>query len=90
MNEFIIDFTYDGVLYSGLVTPIASGEALHYSVLVEGKNQEMHLEVIADHCGEGKLDWCYKPSDNSDGQDAYAKAFLLEIGEAIEKYETRL
>ena len=88
MNEFVVDFTYDGVSYSGLVTPLSSGDELRYAIVVESENQEMHLEIIADNCGEGKLDWCYK--DNGDPQvfDRYDNAFLQEIGEAIEKHET--
>jgi hypothetical protein len=88
MSEFIIDFTSNGISYSGLVTPISSGDELHYAVVVESENQELHLEIIADNCGEGKLDWCYKESGNSQESNPYDKAFLQEIGEAIEKHET--
>ena len=37
-------------------------------------------------CGDGKMEWCF--SGITGEAQRYDRAFLQEIGEAIEKYET--
>jgi hypothetical protein len=87
MNPFTIDFLYDGVPYRGLVSPKGEQGVLSYSVKVESENQESYVDIVANPCGEDKMDWCFKDPDAESGNQAIDKNFLQEIGEAIEKYE---
>jgi hypothetical protein len=59
MNEFVIDFVYEQMPYTGLVFPKQAGHELVYSVKVESQNQEINLDIIANPCGEGKVEWCF-------------------------------
>ena len=59
MDEFVIDFTYDQVPYTGLVRPRKEGDNLVYTVEVESQNQELNLDIIANPCGDGKMEWCF-------------------------------
>ena len=86
MDEFIIDFVYDQIPYTGLVSPKQEGNELFYTVKVESQNQEFYLDIIANPCGDGKMEWCFK-GDSSDA-DNYDPALLQEIGEAIEKHQS--
>ena len=86
MNEFVIDFVYEQRPFTALVTPREQGSDIIYAVRVESQDQELNLDLIANPCGDGKMEWCF--SGLSDGAQRYDRAFLQEIGEAIEKYET--
>jgi hypothetical protein len=86
MNEFVIDFVYEQKRFSGLVIPMQQGSEIVYTVKAESQDQELNLDVIANPCGDGKMEWCF--SGMSDEAQRYDRAFLQEIGEAIEKYET--
>jgi hypothetical protein len=86
MDEFVIDFTYDQMPFTGLVLPKKNGEDLVYSVKVESQNQELNLDIIANPCGDGKVEWCFSGEPDEAGN--YDPALLQEIGEAIEKYQT--
>jgi hypothetical protein len=87
MNSFIIDFIYDGIPYRGLVTVNGERDVLSYFVKVESENQESYLEIVANPCGEDKMDWCFKDPDAEPENKSFDKNFLQEIGEAIEKHE---
>jgi hypothetical protein len=87
MSEFTIDFVYNGFPYTGIVKPIAEGDGMKYSVKVESENQESHLEIVANNCGSDKLDWCFYCPEGEEPPKDFDKAFLQEIGEAIEKHE---
>jgi hypothetical protein len=87
MDPFVIDFLYDGIPYRGLVTTNRADDTLSYSVKVESQNQESYLEIVANPCGEDKMDWCFKDADAEPDSQTFDKNFLQEIGEAIEKYE---
>lgn len=84
MNEFIIEFTYQGSSYTGLVSPKLEGDDDGYEVKLENANQEVSLDILAKPCGEGKIEWCFRDA-SPDGN--YDKDLLQEIGEAIEKYQ---
>jgi hypothetical protein len=86
MNEFVIDFVYEQKHFSGLVIPREQGSEIVYSVKVESQDQELNLDLIANPCGDGKMEWCF--SGITSEAQRYDSAFLQEIGEAIEKYET--
>ena len=88
MDEFVIDFTYEQMPFTGLVSPRHEGDNPVYSVKLESQNQELNLEIIANPCGDGKMEWCFKGEPNE--SDNYDLALLQEIGEAIEKYQTSL
>jgi hypothetical protein len=88
MDEFVIDFTYEQMPFTGLVSPRHEGDNSVYSVKLESQNQELNLEIIANPCGDGKMEWCFKGEPNE--TDNYDPALLQEIGEAIEKYQTSL
>jgi len=64
MDPFVIDFIYDGIPYRGLVTGKKENDISSYSVKVESQNQESYLEIVANPCGEDKMDWCFKESDS--------------------------
>lgn len=87
MNPFIIDFLYNGIPYRGLVTANGENDILSYSVKVESENQESYLNIVANPCGEEKMDWCFKDPDAETENTIFDKNFLQEIGEAIEKHE---
>lgn len=87
MKEFVIDFMYNGVPYAGLVTPKEDRDGTFYSVHLESENQEVHLDILANACEADKSDWCFKCPDGQEPPQNYDKAFLQEIGEAIEKCE---
>jgi hypothetical protein len=86
MNEFVIDFRYDQVPYSALVVPRQEEGETIYTVKAESQNQEFYLDIVANPCGEDKMEWCFKgtPSESEN----YDPALLQEIGEAIEKYQS--
>jgi hypothetical protein len=84
MNEFVIDFSYRGAAYTGLVTPKPEGGQGGYAVRLESENQEFNLDIFANPCGEGKWEWCFKEVNPESEND---KDLLMEIGEAIEKYQ---
>ena len=86
MDEFVIDFIYEKMLFTGLVRPGKEGGDMVYSVKVESRNQELNLDITANPCGDGKMEWCFKGDSNDAG--SYDPALLQEIGEAIEKYQT--
>jgi hypothetical protein len=88
MDEFVIDFIYEQMSFTGLVTPRQESDELVYTVKVESQNQELNLDITANPCGDGKMEWCFKGELNEAGN--YDPALLQEIGEAIEKYQTRL
>ena len=90
MNEFVIDFIYNGAPYSGLVTPKKDNGSVYYSVKLESENQESQLDVIAIACESDKMDWCFKCPDGEEPPANIDKGFLHEIGEAIEKYQSQL
>jgi|GEM_PF-3205327 hypothetical protein len=88
MDSFVINFVYQGVNYVALVTPkIYSGQE-GYAVKIESENQELFLDIFAQPCGDDKTDWCFIDSSEPHTYE-YEKEFLQEIGEAIEKYQTR-
>jgi hypothetical protein len=86
MDEFIIDFIYDQVPYTGLVRPRKEADNLVYTIEVESQNQELNLDITANPCGDGKMEWCF--TGNPEEAGTYDPALLQEIGEAIEKYQT--
>jgi hypothetical protein len=86
MNEFVIDFVYDQMPYTGLVVPRQVGQELVYTVKVESQNQELNLDLSANPCGDGKMEWCF--SGNPEEAAGYDPGLLQEIGEAIEKYQS--
>jgi hypothetical protein len=85
MNEFIIDFVYEQMPFTGLVFPRYKGGNIVYSLKLESQNQEFNLDITANLCGEGKMEWCF--SGEPDDAGSYDPALLQEIGEAIEKYQ---
>ena len=87
MNEFVIDFIYDQMPFTGLVSPRQEGDELMYTVKVESQNQELNLDITASPCGDGKMEWCFRGEPGEAGD--YDPTLLQEIGEAIEKYQTR-
>ncbi|HEY4155011.1 MAG TPA: hypothetical protein VGM24_06280 [Puia sp.] len=87
MNQFVIDFIYNGAPYSGLVTPKEENNSTYYSVHLESENQEVHLDIEARPCDADQMDWCFRCPDGQEPPKNYDKAFLQEIGEAIEKCE---
>jgi hypothetical protein len=87
MQEFVIDFLYNGAPYTGLVTPKEDKGLLYYAVQLESENQETHLDILANPCESDKTDWCFKSPDGQEPPKSFDKAFLQEIGEAIEKSE---
>jgi hypothetical protein len=86
MNEFVIDFVYNQMPYTGLVVPSQQGQELVYSVKVESQNQELNLDISANPCGDGKMEWCF--SGIPDETASYDPDLLQEIGEAIEKHQS--
>ena len=86
MDEFVIDFIYEQLPFTGLVMPKKQGEDLVYSVKLESQNQEFNLDVTANPCGDGKMEWCFTGDPGEAGN--YDTSLLQEIGEAIEKYQT--
>jgi hypothetical protein len=88
MDEFVIDFVYDQMPFTGLVQPRKVGDDLMYSVKAESQNQELNLDIIANPCGEGMVEWCF--SGTPDDAGTYDSGLLQEIGEAIEKYQTSI
>jgi hypothetical protein len=85
MNEFVIDFLYQQIPFSGLVIPRKEGDNLVYTVKLESQNQELNLDITANPCGDGKMEWCFTgPADEA---GTYDRELLQEIGEAIEKYQ---
>lgn len=86
MNEFVVDFVYEQKPFKALVIPGKEGSDVVYKVKVESQDQILNLDVIANPCGDGKMEWCF--SGMSSETQRYDRAFLQEIGEAIEKYET--
>lgn len=84
MNEFVIDFRYRGAAYMGLVTPKRGDCPNGYTVKLESENQETNLDIFANPCGEGKMDWCFTGASE---EGEYDIDLLREIGEAIEKYQ---
>ena len=85
MNEFIIDFIYDQMPYTALVSPKRETGNSEYFVKLESQNQELHVNIAAKPCGEGKSEWCFKGDSNDAGD--YDPGLLQEIGEAIENYQ---
>ena len=85
MNEFVIDFVYGQIPFTALVSPRNTDGNLVYSVKLESQNQELNLDISANPCGDGKTEWCY--SGGWDEGVDFDPALLLEIGEAIEKYQ---
>ena len=85
MNEFVIEFLYQQVPFSGLVIPRQEGDDLLYKVKLESQNQELNLDITANPCGDGKMEWCF--TDPVEEAGTYDQALLQEIGEAIEKYQ---
>jgi hypothetical protein len=88
MDEFVIDFIYEHMPFTGLVLPRQEGDGLVYTVKVESQNQELNLDITANPCGDGKMEWCFKGTPNEKG--TYDPALLQEIGEAIEKHQTSI
>jgi len=88
MNEFVIDFIYEKMPFTGLVMPRKVGDDLLYSVKLESQNQELNLDITANPCGDGKMEWCFRGEQTE--ADNYDPALLQEIGEAIEKYQTSM
>lgn len=86
MDEFIIDFIYEKMPFTGLVSPRQEEGEWIYTVKVESQNQELNLDITANPCGDGKMEWCFKGTSGETGN--YDPALLQEIGEAIEKYQT--
>ena len=88
MNEFIIDFIYNGAPYSGLVTRKDGRGEPYYSVRLESENQEVQVDIIAKECGSEKMDWCFRSPEGREPPQNIDKDFLREVGEAIEKCES--
>jgi hypothetical protein len=88
MDEFVIDFIYEQMPFTGLVSPSQAGDGLIYSVKLESQNQELNLDITANPCGDGKVEWCFRGEPNE--AENYDPALLQEIGEAIEKYQTNI
>jgi hypothetical protein len=88
MDQFIIDFTYNGASYSGLVTSQEDRGELFYSVRLESENQEFNLDIVARECDSDKMEWCFKCPDGQEPPKNIDKDLLQEIGEAIEKRGT--
>ncbi len=86
MNDFVIDFTFRGAAYKGLVTPYGGDDHAGYGVKLESENQETYLNIVATPCGVGKMDWCFKEEER---QVEYDQDLLREIGEAIEKFQAQ-
>ena len=59
MNEFVIDFLYEQMPFTGLVLPGNKGSDIIYSVKVESQDQELNLDIVANPCGDGKMEWCF-------------------------------
>jgi hypothetical protein len=86
MNPFVVDFLYDGFPYKALITPNGENDDKSYGVKLESENQELYLDIVANPCGSDKMDWCLK--ETAEGPNSgFDKNLLMEIGEAIEKYE---
>jgi hypothetical protein len=85
---FEIDFLYDGLPYRGLVTTTGMAENKYYFVKVESENQELYLNIVGKPCGQDKMDWCFKEPQMDENDEQVDKNFLMEIGEAIEKYQS--
>jgi len=83
MNEFQINFSYEGSPYTGLVTPVENGDQLSYKINLESENQESFVEIIGKPSESG--DWNFECSNGDNPVDYYDKQLLVEIGEAIEK-----
>lgn len=83
MNEFQINFNYEGSSYAGLVTPIENGGQLSYKINLESENQESFVEIVGKPFESG--DWHFECSNGDNPGDYYDKQLLVEIGEAIEK-----
>ena len=87
MEQFVIDFTYNGASYSGLVTPREEKDELFYSVHLESENQELNLDILARECDSDKMDWCFRCPDGQEPPQNIDQDLLQEIGEAIEEWE---
>ena len=85
MNEFQINFNYQEVNYTGLITPIENPDTLSYKVNLESGNQESFVEIIAKPSDAMTGEWEFECSNGDNPVDYYDKKLLQEIGEAIEK-----
>jgi hypothetical protein len=88
MDEFVIDFIYEQMPFTGLVLPRREGDDMVYSVKLESQNQELNLNITANPCGDGKVEWCF--TGTPEEAESYDPALLQEVGEAIEKYQTSI
>ena len=88
MDEFVIDFIYEQMPFTGLVSPRQEGDEWVYTVKVESQNQELNLDITANPCGDGKMEWCFRGEPNE--AESYDPSLLQEIGEAIEKHQTNI
>jgi hypothetical protein len=86
MDNFTIDFAYDGVLYKALVTPQQGAGS--YKVQLESENQENFVEIIATAPALGTDHWIFRCPDDEEPSTHYDQELLEEIGEAIERNET--
>jgi hypothetical protein len=85
MNEFIIEFVYGQMPFTALVIPKKAGGKLIYAVKLQSQNQELKLDISTVPCDDGKTEWCY--SGGWDEGVDFDPDLLMEIGEAIEKYQ---
>ena len=85
-TEFQIEFTFDGIAYIGIVSPIAKGQETWYRVNLESENQENYIEIIAKPPASALEDWNFECEPAGNARLHYDKDLLNEIGEAIEKY----
>ena len=88
MENFTIDFTYDGTSYKALVSPKDENGVIVYSVQLESENQETFVEILARAPGDDTNEWVFKCPDDQEPSEYYDKKLLEEIGEAIERNET--
>jgi hypothetical protein len=87
MENFTIDFTYDGTSYKAMVIPEQRTDTMYYHVQLESENQESFVEIIASPPGANNDHWIFKCPDDQEPSENYDKKLLEEIGEAIEKNE---
>lgn len=88
-KEFQIEFTYQDIPYIGLVNPLSEGKETWYSVNLESENQESYIEITVKPSSSALEDWDYECKEGEDALEYYEKDLLQEIGEAIEKHNSR-
>ena len=89
METFLLEFSYSGLPYAGVVRTIRDGENVLYSIKLESDNQDHNIELLArPPVPFGSGHWMFACTDGEPPPESYDKALLQEIGEAIERHET--